>query len=100
MERGQPTSTLKLRSPFSAEYDVLMHSGGVGYFNNIYAWLDGTDGRTSISLLNLRTGKMDRVTTENREQLSELNISERLVAALSVRGYAMQSLQCLLCLSN
>lgn len=89
MERGQPTSTFKLRSPFSIEYDVLMHSGGVGYFKNIYAWLDGTDGRTSVCILNLRSGKMDRVTTENREQLSELNISERLVAVISTQGYTM-----------
>ncbi|KAJ5201628.1 uncharacterized protein N7498_006291 [Penicillium cinerascens] len=87
MERGQPTSTFKLRSPFSIEYDVLMLSGGVGYFKNIYAWLDGRDGRTSVCILNLRSGKMDRVTTENRELLSELNISEKLVAVISRQGY-------------
>ncbi|KAJ5128475.1 hypothetical protein N7448_002195 [Penicillium atrosanguineum] len=87
MERGQPTSKFKLRSPFSEEYDEWMVSGGAGYFNDIYAWLDGSSGRTSISLLNLRTGVRNQVTTENREKLSELNISEKLVAAISMRGY-------------
>lgn len=72
------------------EYDVLMHSGGVGYFKNTYAWLDGTDGRTSVCILDFRSGKMDRVTTENREQLSELNISERLIAVISTQGYIKQ----------
>lgn len=87
MERGQPTSKFKLRSPFALEHDILIQSGGVGYFNNIYAWLDGITGRTSISLLNLRTGRSDQVTTENREQLSEINISDKIIAAISIRGY-------------
>jgi hypothetical protein len=86
MERGQPTSKFKLRSPFALEHDILIQSGGVGYCNSIYAWLDGTTGRTSISLLNLRTGKSDQVTTENREQLSEINISDKIIAAISIRG--------------
>lgn len=92
MERGQPTSKFKLRSPFSGEYDVWMVSGGVGYFNDIYAWLDGTLSRTSISVLNLRTGMRNQVTTENRERFSELNISERLIAAISIRGYFIQTI--------
>ena len=90
-ERGQPTSKFKLRSPFSGVYDVWMVLGGVGYFNDIYAWLDGTLGRTYISLLNLRTGMRNQVTTENRETFSELNISEKLIAAISIRGYFMRT---------
>jgi len=61
----------------------------VDYFNGMYAWLDGTDDRASVVLLNLRTGKMSRLMTENREQLSVLNISEKLIAAISTQGYAM-----------
>ncbi|KAJ6104235.1 hypothetical protein N7523_010555 [Penicillium sp. IBT 18751x] len=87
MERGQPTSKFKLRSPFSKEHDVWMVSGGVGYSNDVYAWLEGTLGRTFISLLNLQTGVKNQLTTENREKLSELNISKKVIAAISIRGY-------------
>jgi len=89
MERCQPTSILRLPSPYSPAHDVPLSRSGVDYFNGMYAWLDGTDDRASVVLLNLRTGKMSRLMTENREQLSVLNISEKLIAAISTQGYAM-----------
>ncbi|KAJ5580093.1 uncharacterized protein N7459_006078 [Penicillium hispanicum] len=87
MERGQPTAKVSLPSPLSAVHDTLMNLRGVGYSDGIYAWLEGSDGRTSITLLHLWSGRLTRLTTENREQLAELRISKQLVAAVSTRGY-------------
>ncbi|KAJ5273983.1 hypothetical protein N7478_009108 [Penicillium angulare] len=101
-ERGQPAATMKLSSPLSSVHNYpnrplntnralnvnnARNIGAMGYSNGIYAYIDALDDRTSISLTNLRTGKMDRLTTGNREPLIEHSISTLLIAAVSSRGY-------------
>lgn len=87
MERGRPSHKIQFPSPLSPVHDTLMNLRGVGYLNGIYAWLEGSDGRTSVALLNLWTGRLTRLTTDNREQLVELRMSETLVAVISTRGF-------------
>lgn len=87
MESGSPSHKIQFPSPLSPVHDTLMNLRGVGYVNGIYAWLEGSDGRTSVALLNLWTGRLARLTTDNREQLVELRMSETLVAVISTRGF-------------
>jgi hypothetical protein len=62
-------------------------TGQMSYANGMFAWVDLDADQTSISLLHLKTGEKRRFTTDNRETLSFLRISDTLVAATSVRGY-------------
>lgn len=80
LERGTPPQRISVPSPLRNPMNVLK----VGYSNGIYAW---PEGETSIALLNLWTGRLVRLTTDNREHLIRLGLSNQLVAAISVRGY-------------
>ncbi|KAJ5708068.1 hypothetical protein N7488_007869 [Penicillium malachiteum] len=87
LERGHPATTHHLDSPLSPDHDTLVNIRGMGYAHGIYAYITGDDGRTSITLTNLKTREIIRLTTENREQLTELRVSKLMIAAVSTRGY-------------
>ncbi|KAJ5778536.1 hypothetical protein N7520_001782 [Penicillium odoratum] len=87
LERGKPYKQVSLPSPLDAEHNTFIHPGMLGYSNGILAWLEGETDLRSIAIFHLRTGKTDRLATENRDQLMELKISRSLIAVMSRRGY-------------
>ncbi|KAJ5731074.1 uncharacterized protein N7483_005582 [Penicillium malachiteum] len=87
LERGHPATIHRLDSPLTPEHDTFGRLRSMGYAHGIYAYITGDDGRTSITLTNLKTHESIRLTTENREQLTELRVSKLLIAAVSTRGY-------------
>lgn len=79
LERGTPSHTICLLTR-------LKHSGrtpGVGYANGIYVW---PENDTSLAMLNLWTGRLVKLMTENRECLTMVRLSKEIVAAISTRG--------------
>lgn len=87
VELAAPTLTVQLSCPLTFSYEYRMDARIVGYSDGVCAWLDRADDRTSLILLNLESQKRTRLTTENRENLYELRMSNRLVAAVSTRAY-------------
>lgn len=87
VELASPTLTVQLSCPLTFSYEYRMDARIVGYSNGVCAWLDRADDRTSLILLNLDSQKRTRLTTENRENLFELRMSNTLVAAVSTRAY-------------
>jgi len=52
------------------------------------AWPEEKTEHTSIAIMNLRTGKQDRLLTENRDKLLLIRVSKGFLAAVTIRGYA------------
>lgn len=89
LERGKRIKSIHL--PFSpVDYNNTPRGDHeVGYSHGIYAQLDTHSGLTftSIILLQLCNGKEARLTTENREDLIKLKISNSIIVAISTRAY-------------
>ena len=85
MEYGKPAAMAKFPS------DLLMEqytSKPITYSSGMVAWID--EGRNDFfRLLCLRTGKVKEFTTENRESLIRVQVSNDLVTAVSTRGYVL-----------
>lgn len=59
----------------------------VGYSNGICAWLNWSNNGESLVLFHLASQTRTTLTTENRETLNEIRLSNRLVAAVARGGY-------------
>lgn len=62
----------------------------ISIFNGVCAWIEESTNRTSIFLLHLQSGKTSNLTTENREGLTHIKVSDTLVSAVSIRGYVLR----------
>lgn len=88
LEQGTPYKTTTIPSPLDPEDDSNREPWDlVTYSDGSCAWLDCTDGRTTVVVLNLRNGNRTKLTTDNREKLESLAFSRPLIAAVSIRGY-------------
>jgi hypothetical protein len=87
LERGQPVSAVQYHLPrkTSSHAPPIMD-----YARGRCAWVDmGDDGRCrGIALRDLRSGVLQRFYSENRTPYTGVRVSDTIVAAVSVRGYA------------
>lgn len=90
LERGQPFSSVQYRVPRDDSREPPI----MDYARGHCAWVDvGNDGRCGgIHLRDLRSGVLQRFYSENRDLYEEVRVSDTIVAAVSVRGYARSSL--------
>ncbi|KAJ5747977.1 uncharacterized protein N7511_009673 [Penicillium nucicola] len=59
----------------------------MSYAHGMFAWIDLKSDETSICLVHLNTGEQSHFTTENRERLRAIRVSDTLIAAISMRGF-------------
>lgn len=85
LERGQPVSKTLYPSPLIPNPPARI---GFDYFGGRCAWVElGSDGRgTGIAVRCLRSGVVQRFYTENREPISDVRISDTIVATVTMRG--------------
>lgn len=84
VESAKPIFKIQWSYPLTL---MLVDAPTVGYSDGICAWLDGDDDQASLVLLHLESQERRRLTTENRQTLVGLRLSNRLVVAVSMRGY-------------
>ncbi|KAJ5996460.1 hypothetical protein N7522_008120 [Penicillium canescens] len=83
-EQGRPFAVGKLLvSPDHLDTEDEQMS----YANGMFAWVDTGTDKSSICLVHLTTGEKRHFTTDNRETLGNIHVSDTLVAAISMRGY-------------
>lgn len=88
LEQGTPYKITTIPSPLYQDDDIDREPWDlVTYSDGSCAWLDCTDGRTTVVVLNLRNGNKTKLTTDNREKLESLAFSRPLIAAVSIRGH-------------
>ena len=87
LERGQPFSVVRYPLP---RKDYGHPQPLMDYSRGKCAWVDlGDDGRCrGIAVRDLRLGSLQCFHTENRVPFCRVRISDDIVAAVSVRGYA------------
>lgn len=87
-ERGVPAVVAAFPGgPSSVDH---LQGSVIGYCNGVCAWIEKSTDRTSIFLIHLSSGKISKLTTENRESLNQIKVSDTLVSAISVRGYVSE----------
>jgi hypothetical protein len=86
-EQGRPYTVGKLLiSPDHLDTEDEQMS----YANGMFAWVDTGTDKSSICLVHLNTGEKRHFTTDNRETLGNIRVSDTLVAAISMRGYVFK----------
>lgn len=86
VESATPIFRLRLPGASNASW----HAEGVqavGYSNGICAWLNGSNQGEILVLFHLVSQTQTTLTTENRETLTEIRLSNMLVAAVARGGY-------------
>ncbi|KAJ5373815.1 hypothetical protein N7517_005821 [Penicillium concentricum] len=86
-ERGLPAVVVTIPNNLSRDSENDLNRDSIGCFNGVCAWIEESTDRTTIFLVHLPTGKNRTLTTENREELNHVEVSDTLVSATSVRGY-------------
>ncbi|KAJ5788419.1 hypothetical protein N7457_003409 [Penicillium paradoxum] len=86
-ERGMPAVVALFPQDLPPYLWEDINRDAINYCKGVCAWIEGSTERTSIFLVHLKNGSSCKFTTENRERLTHINVSDTLVSATSIQGY-------------
>lgn len=86
-ERGNPERSYRLDTMMASIQSEASAVSRIGYSHGIFAFISLSHNEASVARLNLDSGVVDYLTTEDRDSLTQIGVSQQLIAAVSRRGY-------------
>ena len=86
-ERGNPARSYYLETTMASIQIEGSTIPRIDYSHGIFAFITPRHNYTDIARLSLDSGDVNYLTTEDRDHLTQIGVSQQLIAAVSRRGY-------------